>query len=317
MISCINTSVSSGQSYYTLSDVFSIAYCLFSRTDMYLGSGGVLYCVSSDKKAFIYGCSFNNCTSSLYGGAIYFEVTTNGSFEVDKVCAYLCGATQMSNFGSIKTSHDGNNTVKLLSMSKCYNVAGSATNSLTLYYGKSSFVNTNSSHNSAYQIPGIGIESPRNMQASYNTLKSNYASYSRCIYISNGIAGDGTQKIFSKTNIVDNNSPSTLGVIYNGIGTLYFKECIFFSNQNTLFSTYNTQSTLYVSDSYISHIGVMITGNVNTVSANSYLITPTFQLDHFEYGNCLADIPIVLPFASTIHERMAIQKWTITFMLIV
>jgi len=123
-ISCVKTNIETGQSYNEISGEFSLSFCHFSRISLFSGSGGILFCESSNVIASTYACSFYNCVSSISGGAIHFKVDTNGDFSLKYICAFQCAA-QSSHFAFVSTSNQGINSGELLSVCKCNKTPGS------------------------------------------------------------------------------------------------------------------------------------------------------------------------------------------------
>lgn len=107
-----------------------------------------------------------------------------------------------------------------------------------------------------------------------------------------------------------------MGVIFNGIGTLYIQNSVFSSNKNTLFCSTNTKGSLYILNSYIFHSGLVLTGYVNTASSNSFTFTPTFKFEHFAHNYCLADSPITIPYQPTFHIPNSIGKRALSIFIV-
>jgi len=87
------------------------------------------------------------------------------------------------------------------------------------------------------------------------------------------------------SNIIQNNSPSSYGVIYSEVGSLKIHYCIFNMNQNTLISV--STGTLELSHCHISHSGFVSTGIDNSLTKKQ-----TYQIWFFNSQYCKADLPI-------------------------
>jgi len=263
-------------------DSFEINFCFFKRLTQYSANGGVIFIDGGSYSMNLTNSMFYNCSSSPYGGAIYFK-SSNSCLRM--ICANRCSASDLAHFAFLQASQQ--NKVEYQSVSDCsYLTSGDY--SVYLDLGDQSVENSNSSTNCANKGSCILIRVPSSFTSSHCTFSNNKAADSRCIYTYSQV---GTTVSMSYANIVHNNSPSW-GVVYvEGWGSRSMKYCIFQNNQDSLFCVY--QGSLEVSHSFIALTGALsVSTAVSIANNNSFSNIQSYQIQFFNSYYCNTDIPI-------------------------
>jgi len=267
---CVHEDFYQGRSY-TNQQIY-ITNCFFRRSQTYKGDGGVIYAKGGSYNLSIYSSMFYYCVCSSNGGAVFFDST---NIVAKFICASYCSAVSY-NFAYICASE--NVDINYLSISSCsYTTSGNY--ALVTGSGHETLDNMNSSLNNAKFTSGILINIPRSFTSSHCTFSDNKVSNYMCIHFSD------KSGIMSFANIIRNNSPSELGVVYS-YGSYKMHHCIFSMNQNTLFS-----GSLEVAHSFISHSGSFSSGGIVTELNNSFFKAETYQIQYFQSYYCNADDP--------------------------
>jgi len=276
---CVNEVVTQGRSY--LDSNISIQDCFFSRTVGYNAYGGVIMVTQNSLVLSISNVVFYNCevSNSNYGGAIYFS-SLNSNLKM--VCAYRCKGYYY-HFALLETLE--NNNVEYLSMSLCC-YSKSTFYSIALVNGYQKFDNSNCSFNYAAECSGLSIFQQKSLSSSFCNMYSNDVSGFICMHL---FCNPGS---LSRANIIRNSSPSK-GVVYGtgNTGTFTLNECIFSSNQNTLFFVLSDR-TLIISNCNINHAYLLNSGNIQT-SGSSLTSTNSFKFEFYSTKYCLAENPYV------------------------
>jgi len=270
---CVNESIGEGRSYFE--SFINVSGCFFSRTLLFFGDGGVISVLHESLSLQIRNSMFFRCTSSNYGGAIYF-ISENSSIK--DVCAYKCTANYY-HFAYLDASK--HNHVEHLSMSLCSN---STSGSYPLYmkHGISSLINTNISFCKSFQDSGICIVSPFNFASSHCNFYRNEVSNSICIYF------QSNNSKMSYSNIINNNSPYSYGIIFiTEGGSPILLECVFHMNANTLI--YLNSGSIEITCCFIIHIGPLSAGNPIISNNNTFTKRETFNIEFLGSKYCILE----------------------------
>jgi len=274
---CENANSTSGRSYNIIAGVNNIEDCSFQRSVIYDEQGGVIYCLGDTIELNILRCMFSFCKANKDGGAIMASV---GNFSIKYGCGFSCfvpGAKE-GVFGYISVK-------KLLflnesSLTVCsYEIQG--VYCIRLVSGIQNIHNFNSSFNKCNQISGFGCVTPVEVVGTFITVFSNQVN-TICMYF---YGGSKNNIYFS--NIINNTSPNSFGIVTGNINSLMsFFNCIFTNNSHILF--YNNQQFIYVSNSYISHLQVS-SGSLSTISVINQF-TSSMMISHYGTRLCPADV---------------------------
>jgi len=260
---CTNEGIQNGRSYDNTN--VQISECFFRRLNHFNDNGGVIYINSQGKSIEISKSMFYNCRSNN-GGAIWFY-STNSVLRM--VCAEKCSAIY-SHFAYLRSSQGSSNT--FLSISACAHIT-SQYESLSMNSGYQFVNDTNSSMNKAEIVSCLCIQSALTFYSCRCSFSNNIVSENTCLSLLS------TSGSFIFANIINNNSPSMLGVIHiANNGLIYMSNCIFDENQNVLFSIW--EGSLYISHSYINHIGTFSSSiSVTLFENNTYTKIQTHIFD--------------------------------------
>ena len=215
---------------------FELFNCFFYRTNMYSGQGGVIYCKNLIINMKIIESTFFQCSSTLSGGAIFFDCRSVGTnSELKKICANTCytGNNYEYQFASLWTHTLSNNYVTYVSIINCSYKTDSS-DSIHLYSGNQICKNFNSSKNFNKADSSFYVAIPNTFLGSFCTIIDNYVTQYICIMLNHH-----ENNIFSYSNIVNNNSPNGYGVIRNHFGSYQISNCIIYNNLNILFYSYS------------------------------------------------------------------------------
>jgi len=267
---CVNETISQGRSY-SFGDI-EISFCSFFRTSSFSESGGVIYIITGSLG--ISNSMFFNCSSSLNGGAIYFDSST---IQINRICGNCCKAVS-GQFLFLRTQ---NNNIGMISVSYCCN-NGIGSYSINIFNGNNRLDDSNSSFNYCNQVSGFGVSSPSSFSSSMCTIAHTSVKDSLVllfVYFNSTI---------SYTNIVSNHSP-THGVIYlDRNPSVKMMYCIFSKNSNHLFSV--RQGNLCVYHSFIEHNSNSLSTSASVSTNNVTLtITQTHFLTFFSSYFCPTD----------------------------
>jgi len=201
-------------------------------------------------------CSFNNCSSTTHGGAIFFDCSSGGSISLKAVCGYKCiaAAGQQGQFIYCTTATNKANLHLLTSIA--YSNAPLGNNNLyalIINQGNCTIQNVNVSNNQHKQYSGIHC-SPTLFNTSYVTIFNNTVSAGYVYYITSSYA------IVRFTNFVMNNHSSN-GYIILGYHQL-FDSCIFHDNYPCIFQGNNItllECSVDHKYSYVALISITLT----------------------------------------------------------
>ena len=277
--------ISNDQERYLEQTFVNISGCFFSKINVFDGPGGAIY-INNGNNMYISYTAFSNIHSTSTGGAIYYQ----SSISVLKMlCAYKC-SSPYCHFGYIEASSI--NYIEYLSMALCSEFQAGV-HPLLFYSGEQRLLSTNSSLNGAHQSSGIDIDSPSSISTFfYCTFSNNKAADSICIHLY------GNSATLSYFNIVHNNSPIQLGVVYVGAGSYTLSYCIISHNRDTLL-----YGSIDIFHSFISHLG--ITSNTNN---NSLVMKSTYQFKFYNTKRCHANNPFITPQQYITYRRFPTSR---------
>jgi len=273
---CVLPNISSGRSYS--GNNVAIENCIFVRTNVFSGNGGVIY-ISGSWFLSSYNCVYYYCSCTKYGGAIYFW---SSSFDLLNNCAFRCFSPKSFHFAYLVGYND--NKVRYISISSCSDTS-IGDRPIQVDQGNSVISNTNSSLNCAVITSGFSIAFCANFQCSYCTLSNNNVSDYVMFLLYH------TKGHVSFCNILHNNSPLKYGVIYYVSGTYNLDYTIINNNMNILF--YGDKGTLQLSHSYIFHAEPF--SNDILLTNNSITQYPSYLVSFFATLFCSTDFPSMTP----------------------
>jgi len=279
---CIDESVEIGRSNYPMDSSIYIDNCFFRRNSVYSNTGGILYIYSSPISLTISNSMFYYCkTSSFHGGAISMDSSLSEKCNIRYICANLCESAKNGQFAFVRLSPGKTNHVEFSSLSKCSDsCVGDCP--IWLYYGNQRFSESNSSMNHNTRDSGMAIDYATTFESGYSTFANNYASIEVCLYLYN------TTGTIKTTNIVHNNSPTNLGVVYIANNAIYsLEDCIILGNSNTLFHV--SSGSITIQRSFIQHSSIISSGNVIITQNYTMAIPKTHVLKQFGTFYCNAD----------------------------
>jgi len=178
---------------------------------LFFGDGGVVYVSGGSYSIKANNSMFNNCFSSSWGGAIFFD-TLNSFIRMICSNSCSCGASFGGHFAYLGASQM--NQVEYLSVSYCSHTT-SGYYLICLEKGHQRVENTNSSMNNAYLGSAIYVSSPPSFTSSHCSFSNNKVSHRIGIYI---FSNSGRNSM-SYANFVHNNSPYSVGGIVYVEGT--------------------------------------------------------------------------------------------------
>ena len=277
---------------------FNYLNCYFSRINNYNGNddtlngyGGIIFCYNVLSNMKINECIFYFCSAKTAGGAIFYSCSSYlSNSELNKNCINNCFTEngRSDQFASISVYNTINqkNFLNLISIINCNKIT-SGYITYELWNGNVSIINTNSSNNNNLERSGLMCVNPSLFLGIFCSFINNYVSTGICISLQGG------PNFLFYSNIINNNSPSAGGVITHWSGESTFNDCIFLNNINTLFYAHS-HGLLNIFNSKIYHNGYSIfssgIGSISPIN-NSYLLTSTFSLSHFNSQLCLG-IPL-------------------------
>jgi len=302
---CINQNIPSGRSYNFVQGSIIISDCLFQRTLMFDGVGGVI-CIQTIEDngpiSLIIGdttfadCRVNNDVNNgqvLGGGAIYYE---NYFYQPDlfsgtRICAFGCESNHVGSFMTTILSSISTQYSDFFSISHC---GMSRTSSYSIYYtgGTQTLKNSNISNNQALSYPSILFQAPISCSFCFCSIINNKANYG-CIFFSS------FNDTISYHNFVGNECDSDFeGVLHNTYGILTIDNSVFSQNTKCLFYNYEDpyyeESKTILYNCIVDHSDVTTTGVVIFLSNNSNPFVSIMSLSHYSTFYC-PFIPTLAP----------------------
>ena len=166
---------------------------------------------------------------------------------------------------------------------------------LFIDYGLIYITSINLSNQNCIHCSAIISYYPSSFEMIYSNFYNNLASDSILIHCTHSI-----NHIFKFSNIIKNNSPSRLGVLY--LKQSFISNCIFFDNTNILFYSLNSIS---IFNCTISHdINKLKYGTIQTTSILLNTVTLPFFQSHLNTYLCEAKIPHYTILFPTILETL-------------
>jgi len=293
---CENAQISSGRSYLITSGTFDISYCSFSRSTGLGINGGVIYCVG-ESNLNVSDCAFYKCsTSGASGGAIYFSAS---NCNMVRICGMKCKSTSNYHFSFISGKYESKFNFNYISIASCGDLdIYESYHCIYLQKGYQSIYSLNSSKNIIFQPTSLCIDDPSSFHGTRCTFANNRALHSIVIWFMGGT----DTRILDYSNILNNNQDtSTWAIVYCHYGSSDYNldHCMFYGNQNTLFT--KVSGSITVSNCEISHsgsLGTYIDGGNNIEYSSS------LKIQHYSTELCDAEIPLmpkthVLPYSIT------------------
>ena len=269
---CINESIYSGRSQYSIDTISNISFCFFTRINSSALNGGVLYFATNVGSLYMSNSGFYNVGSSGAGGAFHLSLE---NVNISFCCANSCFAASY-HYGYIQVTK----TIcfEYQSVSYCSKSTIGAI-SLMIHYGYTFINNFNCSMNSASRLSGMDTFQPSGYKCSLSTFAHNNVSEYSCLGFNRNMAE------ITKTNIIDNVSPER-GIFYlrNG-ANLTIEESIFNQNQNTLLYIL-VSGIITVRNTFINHDFPNI--GSGTLINVSFTLIPSFQIEFFSTKFCFS-----------------------------
>jgi len=268
---CENEQISVGRSYQGSS--IDVSNCVFSRSSLFSGSGGVIYASGGTYTIIISNSIFYNSSCNDRGGAIYSD---SSSSSIRMTCVHSCSALN-EHFAYLQANQ---HLLEYISIGYCSPKA-SGNYPFQMYKGSQRADYINSSMNQAESCSGFYTAVPSSFSSSFCTFSNNNVSNSCCLEF----AYNSGSMIFA--NIVHNNSPQR-GIIVDFMGSYNLNYCVFYSNQDTLFCL--NSGSLTLSHCFISHASTFSTSSsVATSNNNSFSKMQTYSQSYYYTGFCLID----------------------------
>jgi len=293
---CINSSIPSGRSYDNFQGSLVIEGCLFQRSEVFSGPGGVIYFNGDSSNITINDSVFYNCRVYRGEGAAIYIHRGSGILDMNRVCGYACSTTS---YNYLLTSYVGGKFEQMLSFISVSNCSGGSV-SISLNSGNQTFKFLNFSYNHG------GFESTIQNIASYTSISSfcsyfnNSQEYSMCMSFTNCY----NKAEFSYYNVIGNNAPSK-AVFTTPYTDAYLSYAVFSKNKDTLFCA---GGIFELRDSYIDHQYKFSTSSsISTINV-SFTITNTYQIMFYATYLCEADIPVPTPTIKPTLEYTPIQS---------
>ena len=270
---------------------FWILNCIFTILNSFNGNGGAILLTQDNSNLLVELCSFNMCTVSLNGGAIYFYCNINGGCSIKKTCGSNCYTANSKSFqfGGIKGSQNINNLVDYLSINKCPSTGTTNYRSFSFLGMNNTFLNSNSSYHSLYQVSGVYINNSNYFLGKYLTFCHSIHSDSVVVllHFSNILYE------FHFTNIINITQSTRLGIIHSRDAKVLFKNSIFNFKLNPLFSTY-LNGIVYIYDCWSNSFSFLQYESKGTIYfSNKQSFTQTFKLFNYQTFNCIVENPLV------------------------
>jgi hypothetical protein len=301
----------SSQLSYSSGGVY-VLNCLFSGITS--GSyGGALSCTSSVTYLLIESSSFFTCkTSAKFGGAIYFEHTSNGESVLHEICGYDCYSTYTNGpcdqfaYIGVNNAVTKKNYFNYTSISRCVSGRSDSQFTLRLEYGKICCPSVNLSMNKCQCYSGIYFCSFKDVcsvtcSVSCSSFTDNNAPGYTCNYFDNR----GGKYEMKSCNVLRNTQGSSSeGIICANENLNIEDSCILENTATNIFYTYNSYT---ITLSYCT---------VDKTTNNGYLtikntITKSFihGLNHISTRNCFAEYDsagtlTAIPFVSQTTKKI-------------
>jgi len=285
---CLKENVNEGQSYNIGNRDFYISNCFFSRSSLFFGNGGVIYCENAISFK-IMSSVFNHCSVSDTGGAIYSQ-STGSTYELSMICCFGCYAGQGS-FCFIEDLKNSNFNHKLNSVSGTSDEKSRDQQDLTL--NNLLIENLNSSNN---------IHHYSEVQFIGGTFIGKFCSFSsnNCYHVIH-CESKNCDVLSSNWRIVNNINQQCLFSIPEGHCFRLYDSQIF--NSSNYFRLFRLEGHLEIFDSYIDPLLMNFSSISYQNCISSYVVT---YYTHYSTAYCEAIKiyhPSPTPFLLCIEER--------------
>ena len=291
--------------HLTVSSNLWIYGCTFKNIEKYRGKGS---CICKDSSTsfnlLVDSSSFNTCSSTGHGGAIYFA--TSGQCVLSSVCGVNCKTGTMDYFGQFCRIY-----VSVGSQYKNYLIHSSVTLIEQKYVGDTThhqngyvlYKGVNVSNNEVDSTSGIKVLNPSISSISFSSFRNNNVTGDSSSYICLDFVSSSHQ--MTNTNIIENTQESTfLGIITTeGSAILTMKHCSVFGNCETgsgsIFCTFSGTSITctdcsMTQDQKNSHYGSFST--INRASESFINYYKYLELDECKAGlDIWSDIYPIIP----------------------
>jgi len=279
-----------GSIYAEIGGNTTINDCTFENCKSSMQGGAIYIYRTSINSLLMDSCLFIKC-SSMTGGALYISQSNTGSCVLSKICGYNCSVDQVSGGGtflySVGTSST-KTTMELLTISKCSErLNGQGTLYSYQNYCETSQVNFSKNFN--YRSSCIYSYYVYGQFSSYTSfVKNNSTSdYMLCFYLT---ISNTNQYIYA--NIIENYSPNYLICKQDQYKQLSFSYTVFLNNLGRLFYV-SSSDYLYLKSCYIKHDNSFYTGSIPTTELCiiTASLTNTLAITHLSTIYCEAQIP--------------------------
>jgi len=190
---CVNPSIAQGRSYSNQN--VDITGCLFVRSAVFSGDGGVIY-LYQNYNLKVVNSVFYNCSTTQSGGVIFHYAL---NVELSRICVYSCRASN-NQFATVFV-FTSTSTYELITVASCGS-SESGERCFNVFAAK--IKHLNSSLNQALTKSSLSLSFLSNVN--FSTFANNEAGNEICIEID----GDST---FLYVNFIHNKSP-TKGVFF-------------------------------------------------------------------------------------------------------
>jgi len=265
-INCSNEIMNGEYLSINMSCDVNISSCIFFRTIVYNGNGGILCITDYKYDVVIYDCQFFECKASGIGGAIYMDKEIG--YEFKRICGNRCSASD-SHFMFCMFYKTYGSIIEQMSISCCSeNYFGHSVCTFRCY--STSVYSANLSKNSANTIGSLYFKGVKEILLSRSNFYNNSA-ISQCIRVETRFAN------LNGCNIIGNEDHSIFAVF-----TAFFDDFVsisyfmIFENNGRLF--YSGKPSLRIFNSFILHHGGFSTTNI-TLYENKYEYKPTYSVE--------------------------------------
>ena len=284
--SCIDANIPSGRSYNLKNSIVVIENCFFIRSQSVSESGGVILLQQNSNLTCI-DCVFSSCAVDNDGGAIYFYGL---DCVLNRLCSFKSNSSRNGMFGFI----NGKGFIDYLSAtnSKYEGVGVLALGGVGSVVRQSNF-----SQNMGKFVSTIDWKILLSM---YNTIAHNYG-VSGAIFRFGQTSDECTLR---NCNLIGNNVSSTNSRLIDctdGNGTV--EHCVFINNYLVLFYT-ELKHHMVVTNCIISNTTSIAKYNV-FLQNNTFALTQTLALVHFETWECKALMPLTPQYTPEITPELS------------
>ena len=264
-------------------------------------SGGAIYYSLSQSNILVEKCSFLNCSTLQYTGAVK---VSRGNSIIATSCGYSCYAGQRDGFCSI--SDEQERTINSL-----YDSSVSYCKANTMYivvhqFGKIDIKSVNISYNDAGSSSTLYCE-PKQTDTTTNCIcftsfcsfYNNTATNEYCLYFTSSATAKKHEMKMS--NVIENHIPKT--IFSNGEATICY--CSILHNDDPCFYTLNENSNIQIK---VCHID-----NSNHTGLGSFFVSEKqnsfiLLLPFFETGKCVNAIDFCKCTKNYIFQQLLIRK---------